>query len=101
MKGITVRPPWSWAIAEAASLAALRPFFWPAALVGFLLGFLWRDEPVRGGAIELAVLLVAWLLLRNVDGDDRWKRRARRAAERVAQAGARLRVVPSPAAGGA
>ncbi len=71
-----------------------RPFapaiFVTAFLAGSMLGTTagWRYSALMFG-------LLNWLLSRSEhDDDDRWKRRRKAAAERVARVGARLSVVP-------
>lgn len=87
-------------------LAELRPFYLPA--VAFCAGHDLMAAAVErdGGravvvSIGVAFALLCWFAFRNLGGDDRWKRRRRRAVERVRRAGARLTVTPAPALGGA
>jgi hypothetical protein len=87
-------------------LAELRPFYLPslAFWVGHDLAVAVRQDDAAAVAHALVLLgcgLVAWFAFRNLGGGDRWKRRRRRAAERVRRAGARLTVAPAPSLGGA
>lgn len=71
----------------------LRPFYWPAVVVGLLLGATTEASVVAGIKVLLDALV--WLLFRNADDDDRWKRRRRRLAQKVAVRGGQLVVVPA------
>lgn len=89
--GKDVAPYLSWLYHE------LRPFYLPAlgihaatcAIAGVPLWFV---------AIDVALAVKVWRDLRDIDDDDRWKRRRHKAVEKVAEVGRRLTVVP---AGGA
>jgi hypothetical protein len=75
----------------------LKPFVVPVRIVGFVFDSILRtDQPgwlVFGLVVDLGFW---WLVRRDGDDDDRWKRRGRRLSERVAQIGARLTVEPAP-----
>lgn len=51
----------------------------------------WADMPEGLQIFWAAVVLVCWAMN---DGDDRWKRRRRKLAEKVGQLGGKLVVVP-------
>lgn len=79
----------------------LRPFYIPIA-VGSLLCITFIAPGVLGllavGAPKFAWDLWIWTLLRDVgDDDDRWKRRRRKLARKVAVKGGRLIVAPAGA----
>jgi hypothetical protein len=70
--------------------------FYPAAILIDLGVDLWGDHGAGFDFYSLVmhtVALLGWLLWDN-DDDERWKRRRRKLAQRVARAGARLVVVP-------
>ena len=74
--------------------AELRPLYLPAVAIlvthdvmtGNMLG--WR-------AFVDACHIINWFYFRNVDEDDRWKRRRRKLAEKIEQRGGRLVAVPA------
>lgn len=72
----------------------LRPFALPLALGSYL------PNLVNGMSfwnyIGLAIALACWALYRHdQDDDDRWKRRGKKVAEKVAQVGGKLVLVPA------
>lgn len=83
------RPAWvRWFFHET------RPFYLPAVLVEI------GDWSLRGtllgwNTLAAAVALAAWWWFKDADEDDRWRRRLRKVAEKIARAGARLVVVPA------
>lgn len=73
--------------------AELRPLYLPSVLL--LIGNdAMHGEIVGWNALWAALCLVNWWFLKDVDEDDRWKRRRRKVAEKVARMGSRLVVVP-------
>lgn len=75
----------------------LKPFFWPAALLGYLCEIVRFGKPFDPfNLVAMGTCVLAWFMLRNAD-DDRWKRRRRQVAEKVAQVAGRLTVVPAGA----
>lgn len=77
--------------------AELRPFALPLALAYSVPGVLETHSAWSYGSLGFAVL--NWLLLRHLkdDDDDRWKRRKQKLAEKVAEVGGKLQVVPAGA----
>lgn len=83
--------------------AELGILFYPWPLgIGFMFGMELWDQFNRGQAhlmwlnfLWLAVQLFVWRSLRDVDDDDRWKRRRRKATEAVKRVGARLIITPT------
>jgi len=73
----------------------LKPFYLPALVVSTVLfcrdGFSW-DIAVHSGFGVLN-----WFLYRDLDDDDRWKRRKEKLAEKVSRSGSRLVVHPAGA----
>ncbi len=78
--------------------AELRPFYLPAATV-LLAVHVMRGEALGWTGISDALQYLNWWLLKNVDDpDDRWKRRRKKAADKVKTlASGRLAVVPAGA----
>lgn len=79
--------------------AELRPFYLPAALIiisdDVVTGRLWGSGWAIFGD---AALLACWWLYKDVDDDDRWKRRRAKVVGKVkALASGRLTVVPAGA----
>jgi len=70
-----------------------RPFYWPATALWAGLHILTGTSPVMVGVV-VAMWTFAWF--GGPDDDDRWKRRRKRLADRVAVAGHRLVVAPTP-----
>lgn len=73
---------------------------WPLG-IAFMFGMALWDQFNRGQAhpmwlnfLWLAVQLFVWRSLRDVDDDDRWKRRRRKATEAIQRVGARLIITP-------
>lgn len=74
----------------------LRPFYLVLVLGNTVAWLLYGDShPVD--YFTMAMELLIWFLMRDVDDDDRWKRRRKRLTERVAEVGGRLTVVPGGA----
>lgn len=72
----------------------LRPFALPLWLVST--GPDLVVHPNWGTRIAFGFGAVAWLVIRfDKDDDDRWKRRRKRLASKVAEVGGRLQVVPA------
>lgn len=78
-----------------------RPFYLPTSVTAFLLVLSVGAMvgPMSGavavGVPKLIIDVGIWHALRNIDSDDdRWKRRRRRLAEKVAVEGGRLIVAP-------
>ena len=74
--------------------AELRPCYLPANAVFAVAGFLISPWSLGGAAITVALGLLLWRLVKDIDDDDRWKRRKAKLAAMVARKGARLVVVP-------
>lgn len=76
--------------------AELRPFYLPAVV--FYMGDLVLKGEMRGWNIAFAFCaLLNWYLLKDVGDDDRWKRRKKKAVEKIKQIGSRLVVAPAEA----
>lgn len=74
----------------------LRPFYLLLVLVSNVSWAIARQS--TGPAyFLLTVDILCWFAYKDIDDDDRWKRRRTRIAERVAQVGGRLTVVPGGA----
>jgi len=79
-----------------------RPFYWPAVIVVDLEAIINGD----GGPaaywtdwlhyLWLGCQVLNWYWFKNIDDDDRWKRRRAKALEAIKSVGARLIVVPVP-----
>lgn len=70
----------------------IRPFYLPAVLIDI------AEQSLHGRLLGLNMLfaaigLLAWWWYKDVDEDDRWRRRRNKVAEKVALVGARLIVV--------
>lgn len=50
---------------------------------------------IFGGVVEIVVAVGAWFLFKDVDKDDRWKRRKKKLKEMVTALEGRLHVVPA------
>lgn len=74
--------------------AELRPFYLPANAVFAISGFLISPWTLGGSVIATGLGLMVWHLGKDVDDDDRWKRRKAKLAAKVFRKGARLVVVP-------
>lgn len=76
--------------------AELRPFYLPAVVV-HIAEVTFAGE-MRGWNVFFAACNVLnWYLFKDVGDDDRWKRRTKKAVEKIKQVGSRLVVVPSGA----
>lgn len=85
--------------AARAVFHELRPLYLPAVAVFCVSGVLSSgDLPLM--ALAAATQVWSWFLLKDRGGDDdRWKRRRKRAAEKISQVGSRLVVAPAPTGG--
>lgn len=73
----------------------LRPLFLPAAATVYVTDAIGEGTFIDGMRIfGFACQIFIWVYYRKFDDDDRWKRRAKRLAEKVEAAGHRLTVVP-------
>lgn len=71
----------------------LRPLYLPAVVVAHVSASALVDGPAP--AISTAFSLNTWFFLKDRGGDDdRWKRRRRKAAEKISRVGGRLAVQP-------
>lgn len=73
--------------------AELRPFYLPAAAVWIV------DRAVHGevkgwGAFVVGCTIANWFFFKDLDDDDRWKRRKAKAVEKLERRGSRLVAVP-------
>lgn len=71
----------------------LRPFYLVAVVASFVL----EQEHNGWSWFTLVMSLVNWLFFKDIDDDDRWKRRRQRLADQVAVLDGRLTVVPAGA----
>lgn len=73
--------------------AELRLFYLPA--VAIVIGSLvLRGEVLGWNTLVIFCDLMNWFMLKNLDDDDRWKRRRKKLSEKVARVGGRLVAVP-------
>lgn len=74
----------------------LKPFYLPGIILGYIIGSMYEN---RNGwdIVVLIVNVFYYWVYKDVDKDDRWKRRKEKLAEVVKQVGNRLEVVPSNA----
>jgi hypothetical protein len=76
-----------------------RPFYLPAVVADAVLDAV-EATTLLGQAsaiVGLVVGMFCWYVFKDIDDDDRWRRRKRKVANRVAQVGARLQVAPAGA----
>ncbi len=74
----------------------LRPFL-PYTLAADHVADLIATGPLGPGRIiSDLIVLACWWVLTKYDPDDRWKKRRKKVAEKVARVGGRLVVVPAP-----
>lgn len=73
--------------------AELRPFYLLAATI-VIAGHVMAGEMMGWNALFDAMKIWVWFQLKDVDEDDRWKRRKRKLAEKIGQRGGRLVVIP-------
>jgi hypothetical protein len=75
----------------------LRPFYWPAFCVETV-AEAWLDQPFGfWQAVGIASTVFCWWFYKDIDKDDRWKRRKAKLADKVRRAGSRLVVSPAGA----
>jgi hypothetical protein len=75
-------------------LSELRPFYLPAVVALYVAGGIKTGRPFRlGDLFGVGIQLACWFAYKD-DGDDRWKRRREKLAEKVAESGGKLVVVP-------
>lgn len=87
-----------WSVPDA--FRTLRAELKPFALGLYLAGELQEmtDDPGFWAYLFFAIGLYCWWACRNdEDDDDRWKRRRQKLADKVAEVGGRLQVVPAGA----
>jgi len=74
--------------------AELRPFYLPAVILR--IGLLVMSGEMLGyNTLYMAAALANWFLYKDVDDDDRWKRRKAKLVEKIQRQGAHLVVVPA------
>lgn len=78
-----------------------KPFYWPAVIV-MIAGDVYPHSFITYVLnwvhwLNLVTFWIAWIACKDVDDDDRWKRRRRKLAEAVKSIGSKLVVVPAPA----
>lgn len=73
----------------------LRPFYIPAALLTYAAQIFIEHHHLTKWQIGIIGISVFNYYTSRNDHDDRWKRRGKRAAERVANLGGKLTVVPA------
>lgn len=71
----------------------LKPFYWPLVVLMYLPDLVHR-ELTFSTIWGVGWAIVGWFAFRNVDDDDRWRRRHRKLKSRIKQLGGRLTVVP-------
>jgi hypothetical protein len=74
--------------------AELRPSYLPANAVFAITGFLISPWTLGANVIAIGLGLLVWHLGKDLDDDERWKRRKAKLAAKVSRKGARLVVVP-------
>ena len=87
-----------WAVPAALRTirAELKPFALPFLLVGQAPDLI--GDPDFWDYLFFAIALYCWWMYRSdEDDDDRWKRRKQRLADKVAEVGGRLTIVPAGA----
>lgn len=71
-----------------------RPFYLPA--VGIETIHTALTEKILGwNVLWISVAIAAWWIYKDLDEDDRWKRRRKKVSEKVSRIGSRLIVVPA------
>lgn len=74
----------------------VRPFYLFLLLFDVVITALFQPSvPVWLNALSLLVGLFCWRIYRDIDDDDRWKRRKKKLADKVKAIGTRLVVVPA------
>lgn len=74
--------------------AELKPFYLTATAV-IIARHVMTGEMVGWNALWDACRIYNWFQFKDIDDDDRWKRRKAKLVEKVAQRGGRLVVVPA------
>lgn len=72
----------------------LKPFYLPSVVLLYLLSS-FHEVKNAGDIILLFINALGYWIYKDIDKDDRWKRRKERLAEKVTQVGSRLEVVPA------
>jgi hypothetical protein len=74
--------------------AELRPFYLPAIAV--LIGQRFADGHIWGWAmVNNAAAILNWFFFKDIDKDDRWRRRGRKVLEKITATDRGLVVVPA------
>lgn len=72
----------------------LKPLYLPCVVSGYVLGSMIRNRD--GWDLVLFIIAVAaYWFYKNIDKDDRWKRRKEKVLEKVEQVGSKLVSVPT------
>lgn len=79
--------PLRWLFAE------LRPFYLPAVAI-YIADLVISGTVLGWNTLNIFFALVSWWIYKDVDKDDRWKRRKKKLAEKIERRGARLVAVP-------
>ncbi len=74
----------------------LMPFYPYAVVASYVLDAVEAGEVTILRTVSTAISLVCWRYWSRNDPDDRWKKRRKKAVEKVARVGGRLVVVPAP-----
>lgn len=82
-----------WLQGARAIWAELKPFYLPAYGYWLITNVL-QGQVLGVRLITLVCGLLNWYFYRNLDDDDRWKRRKARAVEKIKRMGGRLVAVP-------
>lgn len=83
-----------WMQGQRWLFAELRPFYLPCTF--FHITYLAMTEPMWGwNIVNTFFQLLNWFLYKDVDDDDRWKKRKAKLVEKITRIGSRLVVAPT------
>jgi len=74
--------------------AELRPFYLPAVAV-LITNHVMAGEMIGWNTFAHTCQIANWFFFKDVDDDDRWKRRKAKLAEKIERRGGRLVVIPA------
>lgn len=75
----------------------IKPFYWPIALIHQIDRWLDPNEHISIKIVGAILTFLTWQVFKNVDDDDRWKRRKQKLLEKVKVEAGKLVTVPVPA----
>ncbi len=94
MKAMGANPDNPWRKSNRTIWAELRPFYLPAVAV-YIGKIVFEGEMSGWNIFFAAAALACWWIYKDVDEDDRWKRRRAKLVEKLERRGSRLVAVPA------